>query len=74
MAKVQSVDGKLSFMFVGDMTVHHEEWIGSSTTNLHGRDERDFPSSSCCEQMVTDPPDIDKRVLDDRCVLAHRVK
>ena len=35
-AKVQSVDRKAFFMFVADVNVHHEKWLGSSTTNLHG--------------------------------------
>ena len=28
MAKVQSVDRKASFLVVGDVNAHHEEWIG----------------------------------------------
>ena len=36
-AKVQSVERKASFLFVGEMNAHHEKWLGSSTTNLHGR-------------------------------------
>ena len=35
------------------------QWLGSSTTNLQGRDERDFASSSACEQMVTESTAID---------------
>ena len=31
MAKVQSVDRKESFLFVGDANAHHEESLGSST-------------------------------------------
>ena len=49
LAKVQSVDRK----FVGD--VNHEEWLASSTMNLHGKAARDFASSPGCEQMVTEP-------------------
>ena len=33
MAKMQPVDRKASFMFVGDVNAHHEELLGSSTTN-----------------------------------------
>ena len=32
MAKVQSVNRKASFLFVGDINAHHEEWFGSSAT------------------------------------------
>ena len=37
MAKVQSVNGNLYFLFVGHVNAHHEKWLGSSTTNSHGR-------------------------------------
>ena len=57
-AKVQSVDRKASFLFVGDVNAHHEEWLGSSMMN-HGRAARHFASSSGCEQMVTECTHID---------------
>ena len=44
MAKVQSVDIKASFLFVADVIAHHEEWLGSSTTTVHGRAALDFAS------------------------------
>ena len=34
MNKVQSVDTKTSFLFVGDVNAHHEEWLGSSTMTV----------------------------------------
>ena len=50
MVKVLSVDRKASFVFVGDVNAHREEWHGFSTMNEHGRAARDFDSSSgCCE-------------------------
>ena len=58
MAKVKS------FMFVGDVNAHHEEWIGSSTINVHGRAARDFTSSPGCEQMITKHTHIDGGVSD----------
>ena len=64
MPKVQYVDGKAFFLFVGDTNAHHEECFESSTTNLHGSAARDFASSSGCEQMVTEPTQIDGGVLD----------
>ena len=44
-----SVDRKASFAFVAHVNSHHEVWLGSSKTNLHGRAARDFASSSGCE-------------------------
>ena len=37
MAKVQSMDRKASFLFVIDLNAYHGKWLGSSTTNLHGK-------------------------------------
>ena len=36
MAAVQTVDIRASFLFVGDLNDHHQEWLGSKTTNRHG--------------------------------------
>ena len=41
-AEVQSVDRIAFFLFVGDVNVHHEECLESSTMNLHGRTGNDF--------------------------------
>ena len=35
MAKVQSMDRKSSFLFVGNENAHYEEWLGPSTTHLY---------------------------------------
>ena len=32
MAAVQAEDVRASFLFVGDLNGHHQEWLGSSTT------------------------------------------
>ena len=45
-AKVQSVARKASFLLVSDVNANHEEWLGSSTINLHCKAARDFASSS----------------------------
>ena len=43
MARVQSVDDKAVFVFVGDADAHHLEWLESeSPTAGHGRDALDF--------------------------------
>ena len=36
MAAVQADDVRASFLFVGDLNGHHQEWLGSATTNSHG--------------------------------------
>ena len=35
-AAVQAGDMRASFLFVGDLNGHHQEWLGSATTNRHG--------------------------------------
>ena len=35
MAAVQTEDIRASFLFVGDLNGHHQEWLGSTTTNRH---------------------------------------
>ena len=36
MAAVQAEDVRASFLFVGDLNGHHQEWLCSTTTNRHG--------------------------------------
>ena len=64
MAKVRFVYRKAFFLFVGDVNAHHNEYLGSSMTNLHGRVASDFASLSGCEQMGTEPTLTNSRVLD----------
>ena len=61
MTTVQSVNRKVSFLFVGDVNAHHKEWVESSTTNLQCRATHDFASSLGRNQ---EPTHIDERVLD----------
>ena len=35
MAAVQAEDVRASFLFEGDLNCHHQEWLGSTTTNRH---------------------------------------
>ena len=53
MARVQSVDDKAVFVFVGDVNAHHSEWLKSVfPTYRHGGDALDFYNlSSGCEQL-----------------------
>ena len=64
MAKVQPVERNATFLFVGDINAHHEEWLGSSAANLHSRAVRDFALSSGSQQINTEPIHIDEEVLD----------
>ena len=55
MAAVQAEDVRASFLFVGDLNGHHQEWLGSMTTNRHGVAAYDFSTVSGCDQLVVGP-------------------
>ena len=55
-AAVQAEDVRASFLFVGDLNGHHQEWFGSTTTNRHGVVAFDFATVSGCDQLVVGPP------------------
>ena len=46
MAAVQADDALASFLFVGDLNGHDQEWSGSTTTNRHGVAAFDFATVS----------------------------
>ena len=52
MADVQAADARASFLFVCDLNGHHQEWLGSTTTNHHGVEALDFATVSGCDQLV----------------------
>ena len=52
MAAVQAEDVCTSFLFVGDLNGHHQEWFCSATTNSHGVAAFDFATVSGCDQLV----------------------
>ena len=52
MAAVQADDVRASFLFLGDLNGHHQEWLGSATTIRHGVAAFDFATVSGCEQFV----------------------
>ena len=54
-AAVQDEDVRASFLFVGDLNGHHQEWLGSATTNRHGVAAFDFATVSGCDQLVVGP-------------------
>ena len=45
MAAMQGEDVRASFLFVGDLNGHHQEWLGSRTTIRHGVTAFDFAQS-----------------------------
>ena len=45
MAAVQTEDIRASFLFVGDLNGHYQEWLGSTTTNSHGVAAFDFATA-----------------------------
>ena len=46
MAVVQAKDVRVSFLFVGDLNGHHQEWLFSTTTNRHDVVAFDFATVS----------------------------
>ena len=46
---------RASFLFVGDLNGHHQEWLGSTTANRHGVAAFDFATVSGCDQLVVGP-------------------
>ena len=55
MAAVQAADARASLLFVVDLNGHHQEWMGSTTTNRHGVADLDFDTVSGCDQLVIGP-------------------
>ena len=54
-AAVQAVDVRTLFLFMGDLNGHHQERVGSTTTNRYGVLALDFATVSGCDQLVTGP-------------------
>ena len=52
MAAVQAEDVRASFLFVGDLNGHDQEWLGSTTTNRHGVAAFDFATVSGCAETT----------------------
>ena len=49
MAAVQAEDVRASFLFLGDLNGHHQEWLGSTATNRHGVAAFHFSTVSGCD-------------------------
>ena len=54
-AAVQAEDLRASFLFVGDLNGHHQQWFGSTNTNCNGVAAFDFATVSGCDQLVVGP-------------------
>ena len=64
MAAVHDEDVRAPFLFVGDFNIHHQEWLGSTTTNCHGVAVFDFATVSGCDQLVVGPTHARGETLD----------
>ena len=56
MAALQTEDIRASFLFVGDLNGHHQEWLGSTTTNHHGVAAFDFQLSPVAISWLSAQP------------------
>ena len=56
MAAVQAEEVRASFQFVDDLNGHHQEWLGSTTTNRHGVATIGSATVSGCDQLVVGQP------------------
>ena len=55
MAAMKAEDVHASFLFVGDLNGHHQEWLGSTTKHCHGVAAFDFITVSNCDSLVVCP-------------------
>ena len=55
MAAVQAEDVRASFLFVGDLNGHHQEWMGSTIMNCRGVAAFDFATVFVCDQLAVCP-------------------
>ena len=64
MSAVQAEDLRAYYLFMGVLNDHHEEWLGSTTTNRHGVEAFDFATVSGCDQLVVGPTPARGRTFD----------
>ena len=55
MVTVLAEDVHASFLFVSALNGHHQEWLGSTTTNRHGVAANNFTTVSGCDKLVVIP-------------------
>ena len=70
MAAVQAEDVRASFLFVGNLNIHHQEWLGSTNTKRHGVAVAaiDFATVFGCDQLVVGTTHARGGTLDHRVV------
>ena len=64
MAAMQAEDIRASFMFVGDLNGHLQDWLSSTTTDRHGVAAYDFATVSGCDHLVVGPTHAHGETLD----------
>ena len=64
MAAVQAEDVRASFLYVGDLNGHHQEWLGSTNMNRHGVAAIDIATVSGYDQLVVGPTHACGGILD----------
>ena len=55
MIAVQAKDIRGSFLFVCDFNGHHQDWLGSTTTDRDGVAAIDFATVSSCDKLIIGP-------------------
>ena len=53
-----------TFLFVGDLNSHHQEWFCSTTTYRHGVEAFDFATLYGSGQLVVGPTHVRGGILD----------
>ena len=66
-----SEDVRASFLFVGDLNDHHQEWLDSTPTNRHGVAAFEFAIVSYWDQLIVDPTQGGDGTLDLPMTDAH---
>ena len=64
MAAVQDDDIRASFLFVGNLKCHHQEWLGSITKKRHGVSAFVIAPVSGCAELVVGPTHVRGGTLD----------
>ena len=53
---MRAEDVRTTFLLVGDLNDHHQEWLGSTTTNRHSVVAFDFATVTGCDQFFSAQP------------------
>ena len=61
---IKELDHKSCFIFVGDLSAHHQHWLNSNMTDIHSVATLNFTNLTNCEQLVDKPTHIRGKRLD----------